>query len=115
MSITQPASGIADEEKEVGPLSPRSDRVIEFCQSHAIESYLTKAEELATRLFPQIVRISVELEEDPEDGDQYLVLEVLANGDEDECFTAHKRYLSIWANSVGWPEVRLIRLAYDSV
>lgn len=48
MSITQPASGIADEEKEVGPLSPRSDRVIEFCQSHAIESYLTKAEELAT-------------------------------------------------------------------
>ena len=67
------------------------------------------------RLFPHVERIDVELEEDPEDGDQYLVLDVLANGDEDECFNAHKSYLSIWANSVGWPEVRLIRLTYDSV
>src|SRR5260370_28655408 len=115
MSTTQHTGGIAHEEKEIGPLAPRSDEVIEFCQSHAIEGYLAKAEELATRLFPQVVRISVELEEDPEDGDQYLVLEVLANGDEDECFNAHKSYLSLWANSVGWPEVRMIRLTYDSV
>jgi len=59
MSTTQHTGGIAHEEKEVGPLTPRSDEVIEFCQSHAIESYLAKAEELAARLFPQVVRISV--------------------------------------------------------
>jgi hypothetical protein len=115
MSMTQPTSGIAHEEKEFGPLTPRSEEVTEFCHRHAIESDLAKAEELATRLFPHVVRIRIELEEDPEDGDQYLVLEVLAKGGEDECFNAHKRYLSNWANSVDWPEVRLIRMIYDSV
>ncbi len=115
MSATQHTCGIAHEENDIGPLPRRSDEVIEFCQSHAIESYLAKAEELATRLFPRVVGITVALEEDADDGDQYLVLEVLANGAEDECFDAHKSYLSIWANSVSWPEVRLIRLTYDSV
>jgi hypothetical protein len=115
MSITQHTGDIAHDEKKVSRAAPRSDEVIEFCRRHAIERYLAKAEELAARLFPQVVRIGVELEQDPEDGDQYLVLEVLANGEEDECFNAHKSYLSTWANSVGWPEVRLIRLTYDSV
>ena len=49
MSTTQHAGGIADEDKEVGPLGSRSNEVVEFCQRHAIESYLTKADELATR------------------------------------------------------------------
>ena len=100
MSTTPHKVDIAHVVKEVGPFNSRSHEVVEFCQRHAIESYLTKAEELATRLFPRLVRIGIELEEDPEDGDQYLFLEVLANGDEDECFNAHKSYLSIWANSV---------------
>jgi hypothetical protein len=115
MSMIQHSGDVAHVEKEVSRVAPRSDEVIEFCQRHAIESCLAKAEELARRLFPHIEKISVELEEDPEDGDQYLVLDVLANGNEDECFNAHKSYLSIWANSVGWPEVRLIRLTYDSI
>ncbi len=113
MSMTHHTGDIAHE-KEVGRVAPLSAEVIDFCQRNAIEAHLAKAEELATRLFPQVVRISIELEEDPEDGDQYLVLDVLANANEDECFHAHKSYLSTWANSVGWPEVRLIRLTYDS-
>jgi hypothetical protein len=115
MSMTHHTGDIAHEEKEVSPVAPRSDEVIEFCQRHGIESYLAKAEELATRLFPHVVRISVELEEDPEDGDQYLVLDVLADSDEDECFNAHKSYRSTWANSIAWPEVCLIRLTYSAV
>jgi hypothetical protein len=115
MSTTERTGSIAHGEKEVRPLAPRSDEVIEFCHRHAIEGYLAKAEELATRLFPRVVGVTVALEEDAEDGDQYLVLEVLANGEEDECFKAHKSYLSIWANTVEWPEVRLIRMTYDLV
>jgi len=113
--MTQHTRDIAHDEKEVSRVIPHSGEVIEFCQRHAIESYLAKAEELAKRVFPHIVSISVELEEDPEDRDQYLVLDVLANGDEEQCYNAHKSYLSIWANSVGWPEVRLVRLTYNSV
>jgi hypothetical protein len=110
MSMTQHSRKIAHEEKEASKVAPESDEVIEFCQRHAIESYLVQAKELAARLFPHVARIRIELEEDPEDGDQCLVMDVLAGGDEEECFNAHKNYLSIWANSVGWPEVRLIRL-----
>jgi hypothetical protein len=40
-----------------------------------------------------VARISVE--EDPEDGDQYLVLDVLAEGDESESFNAHKSYTAL--------------------
>ena len=90
MSTIEHAGDTAHEEKEIGPVAPRSDEVTQFCELHAIESYLAKAEELATRLFPQVARIRVEFEEDSEDGDQYLVLEVLAKGDEDECFDAYK-------------------------
>jgi hypothetical protein len=115
MSMPQHTGEIAHEEKEVSRVAHHSDEVIEFCQRHAIENYLTNAEELATRLFPHVVRISVVREQDPEDGDQYLVMDVFARGDEDECFNAHKNYLSIWANSVAWPEVRLIRLTYNAV
>jgi hypothetical protein len=113
--MTQPTREIAHAEQKVSIFAHHSDEVIEFCQRHAIENYLANAEELATRLFPHVVRIRVAREEDPEDGDQYLVMDVFANGDEDECFNAHKNYLSIWANSVAWPEVRLIRLTYNSV
>jgi hypothetical protein len=110
MSMNRRAGDITREEKAVSAFAPDSDEVIEFCQRHAIESYLVQAKELAARLFPHVARIRIELEEDPEDGDQCLVMDVLAGGDEEECFNAHKNYLSIWANSVGWPEVRLIRL-----
>ncbi len=33
---------------------------------------MLKAEELATRLFPHVVSINIELDEGPEDGDHYL-------------------------------------------
>ena len=92
MSTTKHTGDVAHEEKAARRVAHRSDEVIEFCQRHAIESYLTKAEELASRLFPRVHRINVEIEEDPEDGDQYLVLDVLADGSEDECFNAHKSY-----------------------
>src|ERR1700678_1560882 len=100
MSVIHDSGDIAHKEKEVSPVAPHSTEVVQFYQRHMIESHLAKAEELATRLFPHVVSINVELEEDPEDGDQYLVLDVLAAGDEEECFNAHKSYLSIWANSV---------------
>ena len=88
----------------------------QFCEPSCDRELPREAEELATRLFPQGSQgYAVHFEEDSEDGDQYLVLEVLAKGDEDECFDAYKSYLRTWANSVGWPEVRLIRLTYDAV
>jgi hypothetical protein len=82
-SMTHHTGDIAHE-KEVGRVAPLSAEVIDFCQRNVIESHLAKAEEIATRLFPQVVRINIELEEDQEDGDQYLVLDVLANANEDD-------------------------------
>jgi hypothetical protein len=58
MSMIQNAGGVAHEEKEGRRVAPRAGEVIEFCRRHAIESDLTKAEELAWRLFPHVHRLS---------------------------------------------------------
>jgi hypothetical protein len=106
MSTDQLSTGIE------GPLS---DDVRVFCERHAMLGDLENAIELARDCF-SIVRIPrVRFEHDPEDGSSYVVLEVQVQGDETDCGESHMRYLRTWPNSVGWPEVHLIRLIYDIV
>jgi len=95
--------------------APLSDHVRVFCERHAIMGDLEKAIELARDCFSIVGIPHVRFEQDPEDGSSYVVLEVKVQGDENDCAESHMRYMSTWANSVGWPEVHLIRLIYDIV
>ena len=92
-----------------------SEEARSFCQRHELMHHLAAAIELARRCFTMAGDPRVQLEQDPEDGEWYLVLEVRCGGDESECISAHKRYLSSWANSAPWPAVHLIRLICDIV
>ncbi len=92
---------------------PMSDDVRVFCKHHAITADLEKAVELARDCFSIVGTPAARFEQDPEEGDSYVVLEVQVQGDENECAESHMRYMSTWANSVGWPEVHFIRLVYD--
>ncbi len=58
---------------------------------------------------------SIDLEQDPEDGEQYLVVSIRVEGDETDCTASHKAYLGSWANAVDWPQVHLIRLVYQAI
>jgi hypothetical protein len=90
-----------------------SDEVRAFCESRSIQDYLEKALELARQFFVIRGDPKIELEQDPEDGDSYLVVSIRVEGEDAACANAHALYLSAWANSVEWPTVHLIRLVHQ--
>ena len=92
-----------------------SQEVLDFCQRHQLLDPLAKAIELVRRCFSVVVEPSVQLEQDPEDGEWYLVLEVRAEGEESECMQAHRAYVRTWANSTPWPAVHMIRLIFNNI
>lgn len=92
---------------------PLSDDVRAFCQRHDLGDHLNRAIEFARQSFSIVGEPEVRLEQDPEDGDSYLVLGVRVEGDEGESARADRDYLRSWANSTPWPAVHLIRLVYD--
>jgi hypothetical protein len=89
---------------------PLSDEVRAFCRRHDLMDHLARAIELARRYFSIVDDPEVRLEQDPEGGEWYLVLEIRVRGDEDECIQAQKDYVRSWANSTPSPEVHMISL-----
>ena len=94
---------------------PISDEARTFCVREGILDDVEKAMELARQHFSVIGNPSIELEQDAEDGEKYLVVSIRAQGDETDCSASHKAFLSAWANAVEWPQVHLIRLIYQAV
>ena len=98
----------------VRPEAPMSEEARTFCACAGIRDYLEKAIELARQHFSVIGGPSINLEQDEEDGEQYLVVSIRVEGDETDCSASHKAYVSSWANAVEWPQVHLIRLIYQT-
>jgi hypothetical protein len=94
---------------------PLTDEVRDFCRRHDLADHLGRAIELARQCFSIVGNPVVQLEEDPEDGEWYLVLEVRVRGEEDECSRAHKAYNRSWANSTPRPAVHMITLIVDLI
>jgi hypothetical protein len=92
---------------------PLSDEVRDFCWRHDLLHHLNRAVELARQYFSIVGDPVVKLEQDPEEGEWYLVLEIRVEGDESECARGDREYLRSWANSTPWPAVHLIQLSYD--
>ena len=85
----------------------------EFAARANLESLLDEAVDLIHRCFRVVGVPTVEYEVDPEDGDQYLVLDARVGGSVRENVAAHKRYAREWARTADWPRVKMIRLAFD--
>jgi hypothetical protein len=100
--IPDPTTAVADVQL--------SDEVLAFCRRNDLLDHLGKAIELARQCFSIVGDPTVQLEQDPEDGEWYLVLEVRVAGEEGECIQAQKGYTRTWANSTPWPQVHLISL-----
>jgi hypothetical protein len=92
-----------------------SPEVRDFCECHQLLDPLAKAIELVKRCFSVVDEPTVVLEQDPEDGEWYLVLEVRVEGEEDECMRAHRAYVRTWANSTPWPAVHMIRMITSNI
>ncbi len=96
-------------------MPPLTDEVREFCERHALFDHLAKALELAREYFTIVGKPVVVFEQDPDNGEEYLVLEIQIQGSVSECVAADWHYGGAWTQFAKLPEVRLIRLATDII
>jgi hypothetical protein len=96
-------------------MPPLSDEVREFCERHALFDRLAKALELAREHFTIVGEPVVKWEHDPENDDEYLVIEIQVQGSVSENVEAEWRFAGGWTQFARLPEVRLIRLDPDLV
>jgi hypothetical protein len=89
---------------------PLSEEVREFCEHHALFGHLAKAMELARQCFTTVGEPVVVFEQDPDNGEEYLVLEIQVPGDVSERVESRFRFAGAWTQFADLPEVRLIRL-----
>lgn len=92
-----------------------SDDVRSFCARHDLLDHLVRAKDLARQTFSIVGEPQVRVEQDPDGGDSYLVLEIRIQGAEDECIRVQQDFARSWATSTEMPEVHMISLVCERV
>ena len=95
------------------PHATVSEAAREFAARAELEGLLDEALALLHRCFRVVDAPKVEFEIDPEVGDPYLLLDVRVGGSVLENVAAHKRFAREWSRKADWPQVKMIRLAFD--
>jgi hypothetical protein len=83
---------------------------LEFCAEHRIVRDLTFGLERARHWFLNASNMRAYLERDPEDLDEYVVLEVTSTGESAADLDAYSKFSEDWSKSVEWPASRMILL-----
>jgi hypothetical protein len=91
-------------------MPPLSEEVREFCERHALFDHMAKALELARQCFTIVGEPVVVFEQDPDNDEEYLLLEIQVPGSVSERVESRVRFADAWTQFVTLPEVRLIRL-----
>ncbi len=87
-----------------------SSYALELCAKKKMIPTLTLSIELVRKWFPMDYRLRAYLESDPEDLDQYVVLEVTSHGDPAVDLVSHAKFTEDWSESVRWPISGMILL-----
>ena len=90
-----------------------SEDLLRFCSQQGILPYLPIAIDLVRTCFPSLQELHSQREQDPETGEEWLVLDVVIQGDEEQVLDAYDRYTDHWVSAVPWPERNKIRLSYN--
>jgi hypothetical protein len=88
---------------------------LEFCTRNHLLGDLAKAIETARKSFLIPGRPSVYLEQDPEEREEFAVLEIWVEGDVQENFKRYKSYLREWSRIVDSKVNSSIRLIYNII
>lgn len=92
-----------------------TEEALEFCTRNHILSDLAKAIETARKSFLIPGSPSVYLEQDPEEREEFTVLEIWVDGDVQENFRRYKSYLREWSRIVDNKVKSSIRLIYNII
>jgi hypothetical protein len=85
-----------------------------FCANNGLIEHLKRGIRLARKHFSAECQIRLYVDTDPEDGDEYVVLEVNSSRDPEVDSESHVQYLEEWSASVKWPASRMILLDVKS-
>jgi hypothetical protein len=88
------------------------EEVAWFCNSHQLFATLQHAIQLADACFPPLERLSVEMEVDPETGEEGVVILVGVSMAVDEVLQCKAAYTRRWVDSVPAGPRHLIRLVF---
>lgn len=101
-------------ELEVRPASPAMPPDAEaFCRRHELAGPLGLALELIAEIFDPPRKPGLVLEENPETGEEYLVLEVPVTGEPKEVAARDWDFARRWTQAIEYPRNRLIHIAFD--
>jgi len=94
------------------PLSPE---LYDFCLRNNVLSYLNVAVELVSNCFPDVKNISLEIEHDPDTGEEWLIVAFEIAGSIENVLAQYDLYTDLWIGSVPSPERDKIRLSYNFI
>jgi len=92
---------------------PTTIEAVEFSLGNGLEHAMTKAIELARKHFRISGIPSFYLEQDPEDGDQFIVLEIQVESHQSDALCMYKEYARDWTRDMHLPDMTMVRLIYN--
>lgn len=95
-------------------IEPTPD-ILSFCRRQDILQYLQPAFDLIESSFSSSEELSLQLEEDPDTEEKWVVLDVSVQGEVEKILDEYQSYTSHWVSKVPWPERNKIRLSYNLV
>lgn len=94
---------------------PVSQDILRFCSQEAILQYLFIAVDLIERCFSSVQKLELQREQDPDTEEEWLVFEVIIQGEVDDVLGDYDKYTDAWVSLVPWPERSKIRLSYHII
>lgn len=89
--------------------------VLPFCKQEGILNYLWGMIEIVKKSFGRIDNIEVEVEEDPETGEKWVLVSIMVRGTVEEILAEYDHYTGKWVSTVPWPERHKIRLSFNII
>jgi hypothetical protein len=87
-----------------------TNEALSFCARNKIVPYLEQAIGLVRMSFSPDRQMSVSLGSDPDESDEFAILEVDASGDFDADMRSYSMFADEWSATVEWPTSRMILL-----
>jgi hypothetical protein len=92
---------------------PLSRGLSDFCGRHELSTHLHVAIGLLRTSFPSVDRFNLQIERDPETGDEWILINFDVTGEIEDVLLWYDRYTELFVKSVPWPERDKIRMAYN--
>lgn len=90
-------------------------KVMAFCTQHRLFDALSTVMHLLQCYFHKIQKALLQLEQDPESGEEKLIVDITLHGDIDEVLASYDTYTRQWVDAVPWPQRDYFRLSYDVI